>query len=247
MRVRLTIDYIGTAYAGWQVQPDQITVQGVLEAALETLTGQKTGVSASGRTDAGVHALGQVAHFDCDKDWPPRAFVGGLNRYLPPDVRVLNAEIVPDDFHARFSAKRKTYVYRMYVSDVDRAVYAGRAYRVERGLDIASMRRAAARFVGRLDFSSLCASGADTTTAERTVTAADLTQSGDELYFTVTADGFLYNMVRIMVGLLLRVGRGKLTPDGVTAILDGRDRTLAPDTAPPYGLYLQRVEYDRDA
>lgn len=243
MRICLTIDYVGTAYAGWQVQPGQTTVQGALETALEKLTGEKIGVIASGRTDAGVHALGQVVHFDTDKTWNASAFVGGLNRYLPRDIRVLTAEQVAPDFHARFSAKRKTYVYRMYVGDVERAIYSGRALRVE-PLDVDAMQRAAARFVGRQDFASLCAANADTTTTERTVYAADVFARGDELYFQVTADGFLYNMVRIMVGLLLRVGRGQLSADGVAAILAARDRTAARDTAPACGLYLLCVEYE---
>lgn len=243
MRIKLTIDYIGTAYAGWQVQPEQKTVQGELEAALKTLTGQTVGVTASGRTDAGVHACGQVAHFDTDRTWDAKVYVGGLNRYLPRDIRVLAAEAVPETFHARFSAKRKTYVYRMYRSSVARAVYAGRAVRIEPSVDVAAMQAAAERLVGTHDFAAFVAAGADTATTTRTVFDAKVSQTRDEVYFTVTADGFLYNMVRIMVGLLLRVGYGAMAPDDVSDVLASCDRTRARDTAPACGLYLYNVEY----
>lgn len=244
VRIRLTIDYIGTAYAGWQVQPRKITVQGELEAALEKLTGTAVRVTGSGRTDAGVHALGQVAHFDLETDWPVSAFMGGLNRYLPHDIRVLEAELAPAGFHARFSAKRKTYVYRMYRSDVERAVYCGRALRVDPAIDAEAMRVAAQRFLGTQDFSSLCASHADTKSCVRTVYEADVFAEENEIYFRVCADGFLYNMVRIMTGLLLRAGRGEMTPDDVRDVLQACDRTLARDTAPACGLYLLCVNYE---
>lgn len=243
MRILLTVDYAGTAYAGWQVQPGQTTVQGELERAAQTLTGVRTPMTASGRTDAGVHALAQKVHFDTEKAWDTCAFIGGLNRYLPSDIRVLSAERVNDDFHARFSAKRKTYVYRMYRSSVERAVYNGRALRVDPDLDVRAMRAAAARLTGRHDFTSFRAANSDTATSERTIFSAAVEERGTELYFIVTADGFLYNMVRIMTGVLLRAGRNELTADDVDGILAARDRTRARDTAPAYGLYLFSVEY----
>lgn len=243
MRIKLELDYIGTAYAGWQTQPGQRTVQGEIERALQNLTGEAVRVTASGRTDAGVHALCQTAHFDTGRDWAAGAFVGGLNRYLPRDIRVLSAERADDGFHARFSAVGKTYVYLMYLSDVERAAFYGRAARLPVSADIAKMRDAARNFVGTHDFAAFCASGADTATTVRTVTEAAVERDGDLVTFTVSADGFLYNMVRIMTGLLIRIGTGKEPPDTAAAVLASRDRTEARDTAPACGLYLKKVYY----
>lgn len=243
MRIRLELDYIGTAYAGWQTQPGQRTVQGEIERALQNLTGEAVRVTASGRTDAGVHALCQTAHFDTGRDWDAGAFVGGLNRYLPRDIRVLAAEKAGEEFHARFSAKGKTYVYLMYLSDAERAAFYGRAARLPVSADIAKMRDAARYFPGTHDFAAFCASGADTTTTVRTVTEAAVERDGDLVTFTVSADGFLYNMVRIMTGLLIRIGTGKEPPDTAAAVLASRDRTEARDTAPACGLYLKKVYY----
>ncbi len=243
MRIRLELDYIGTAYAGWQTQPGQRTVQGEIERALQNLTGEAVRVTASGRTDAGVHALCQTAHFDTERDWDAGAFVGGLNRYLPRDIRVLAAEKADEEFHARFSAKGKTYVYLMYLSDAERAAFYGRAARLPVSADIVKMRDAARCFPGTHDFAAFCASGADTTTTVRTVTEAAVERDGDLVTFTVSADGFLYNMVRIMTGLLIRIGTGKEPPDTAAAVLASRDRTEARDTAPACGLYLKKVYY----
>ena len=243
MRIKLELDYIGTAYAGWQTQPGQRTIQGEIERALYTLTGEAVRVTASGRTDAGVHALCQTAHFDTEKGWEAGAFVGGLNRYLPRDIRVLSAERADDGFHARFSAKGKTYVYLMYLSDVERAVFYGRAARLPVSADVGKMRDAARNFVGRHDFAAFCASGADTSTTVRTVTEAAVDRDGGLVTFTVSADGFLYNMVRIMAGLLMRIGTGKEPPETAAAVLASRDRTEARDTAPACGLYLKKVYY----
>lgn len=243
MRIKLELDYIGTAYAGWQTQPGQRTIQGEIERALQNLTGETVRVTASGRTDAGVHALCQTAHFDTEKDWAAGAFVGGLNRYLPRDIRVLSAECADDGFHARFSAKGKTYVYLMYLSDVERAVFYGRAARLPVSADVGKMRDAARNFVGTHDFAAFCASGADTATTVRTVTEAAVERDGGLVRFTVSADGFLYNMVRIMAGLLMRIGTGKEPPETAAAVLASRDRTEARDTAPACGLYLKKVYY----
>lgn len=243
MRIRIDLDYIGTAYAGWQVQPGQTTVQGEVERALAEMTGVPTAVCASGRTDAGVHALCQTAHFDTDKPWEPSAFVGGLNVRLPRDIRILRAQAVADDFHARYSAIDKTYEYRLYRSDVDRAVYYGRAARLSPDADIAAMRAAAKHFVGTHDFASFCAANADTKTTVRTVTRADVTERDGLVVYTVTADGFLYNMVRIMAGLLVRLSAGG-DPAEVARVLAACDRTAAPDTAPACGLYLKSVRYE---
>lgn len=242
MRIRIDLDYIGTAYAGWQVQPGLKTVQGEVERALDRMTGEKNAVVASGRTDAGVHALCQTAHFDTEKTWAPSAFVGGLNARLPRDIRVLRAELAPEGFHARYSAVRKTYEYRLYRSDVERAAFYERAARLPTAADTDKMRLAAQYFIGTHDFTSLRASGSDTKTSVRTVTQADVTERDGLVVFTVTADGFLYNMVRIMTGLIVRAGLyGR--PEDVGEILAARDRTLARETAPACGLYLKQVYY----
>lgn len=239
MRIRIDLDYIGTAYAGWQVQPGQKTVQGELERALGDMLGRPVGVTGSGRTDAGVHALCQTAHFDTDKPYAPAAFAGGINVRLPADIRVLRAERVPDTFHARFSAVAKTYEYRMYRSDADRAVYLDRAARVPGTIDADRMAAVAAQFVGQHDFASCMAAGSEVKTTVRTVTQADVTTRDDMIVFTVTADGFLYHMVRIMAGLLMRAGMG--APVDIPALLAARTR--APATAPACGLYLKKVYY----
>lgn len=243
MRVRIDLDYIGTAYAGWQIQPGQTTIQGEVERALAEMIGLPTTVCASGRTDAGVHALCQTAHFDTDKPWEPSAYVGGLNVRLPRDIRILRAQAVQQDFHARYSALSKTYEYRLYRSDIERSTYYGRAARLSPDADIAVMRAAAAQFIGTHDFASFCAANADTKTTVRTVTQADVTERDDLVVFTVTANGFLYNMVRIMTGLLIRTGASG-DPEAVAHVLAARDRTAASDTAPACGLYLKSVRYE---
>ena len=239
MRVKLTIEYDGTNFCGWQTQPGLRTVQSELEAAIFKLTGEESRVTASGRTDAGVHAIGQIAHFDTSKDLKGK-FVGGLNFYLPPDVRVKEAEYVSDDFHARFSAKNKTYVYIMYESKIDSAILRSRAARVDK-LNAAAMDRASKVFVGKNDFAAFMSTGSDTLTTVRTVTSASVQRRGGMIVFSVSADGFLYNMVRKMAAALMQVGKGKLDAEGLSKLLK-KDAVFTP-VAPPQGLYLYKVEY----
>lgn len=219
------------------------TVQGEVERALNAMTGEENRVTASGRTDAGVHAICQTAHFDTSKTWDAAKFVGGLNSYLPRDIRILSAYEVPDGFHARYSAKCKTYEYVMYRSDRERAVYLERAARIPEGADTGKMRRAAGYFIGTHDFASFCAADADTKTSVRTVTRSDISLRDGLIVFTVTSDGFLYNMVRIMTGLLIRIATGGEPEYAVSEVIAARDRTLARDTAPACGLYLKKVYY----
>lgn len=242
-RIVLKLEYIGTAYDGWQVQPGRDTVQQRVESALRELTCEEIAVIASGRTDAGVHALGQVAHFDTGKDYPVRNFMTGANRFLPPDIRVVAAAETDESFHARFSAHEKTYEYLMYESAFERAIYLDRAVRVCEKLDIAAMREAGAAFVGTHDFASFCASGADTKTSVRTVTALTTERCGGLVRVRVTADGFLYNMVRLMVGVLVDVGRGKFDRGGVERLLSLRNKDAVRVCAPACGLYLVGVDY----
>ena len=239
MRVKLTIEYDGTNFNGWQFQPGLRTVQSELESAIYKLTGEETRVTASGRTDAGVHAIGQVAHFDTQKDLGSK-YVGALNYYLPPDIRVVEAENVSEEFHARFSAKNKTYVYVMYEAKVDSAILRNRAARVQ-GLDVPAMNEAASVFVGKNDFAAFMSTGSETLTTVRTVTAASVKRDNGLIIFTVSADGFLYNMVRKMAAALIEVGKGKMDTCMLKSLLSP-DATFTP-VAPPQGLYLYKVEY----
>lgn len=242
-RIRLTLDYIGTAYSGWQRQPDRDTVQQRVEDALFSLTGERTKVVASGRTDAGVHALGQVAHFDTDSDIPVKNFMTGLNHFLPPDIRILKAENVKNDFHARFSAHEKTYCYCIYECPFDCAAYLNRAVRVSGKLDVKAMRKASTAFLGEHDFTSFMSTGADTVGAVRTVKDVRVVRSGGLVRIFVTANGFLYNMVRLIAGVLVRAGQGKIDKEGVEKLIALKDKHAVREVMPAEGLYLVSVKY----
>ncbi len=243
-RILLKLEYRGTQYSGWQVQNNAITVQKTLENALFRLTGEKIRVTASGRTDEGVHALCQVVHFDTESTIPPENFCRALKSVLPPDVVCFGSQEVSPDFHARFSAKRKTYVYRMYRAEFESALLFDRAVRVDCDLDVSAMQAACVFLIGEHDFASFLASGSAVKDTVRTVFDATLTENGEEILFEITGNGFLYNMVRIIVGTLLSVGEGKLKPEQMKEIIQACDRSKAGRTAPPQGLYLKSVEYD---
>lgn len=242
-RIKITFDYIGTAYDGWQRQPGRDTVQQRVEDAIFSLSGERVSVTASGRTDAGVHALGQVAHFDVNTAIPVKNYMTGVNHFLPPDIRILKAEEVTADFHARFSVHEKTYTYCLYESRFERACYLNRAARADNRLDIAKMKQAAKVFEGTHDFTSFCSSGADTTTFTRTIKSVYVRRSGGLVKISVTADGFLYNMVRRLAAVLVRAGYGQVDCDGVKKLLAAADNRVAKDVLPACGLYLQSVRY----
>lgn len=242
-RIKITLDYIGTAYDGWQRQPDRDTVQKRVEEAIFSLSGERVSVVASGRTDAGVHALGQVAHFDVNAAIPAKNYMTGVNHFLPPDIRILSAEEVPEDFHARFSAHEKTYTYCIYESRFDRACYFNRAARVEKKLDLKNMKTAAEAFCGTHDFTSFCSAGADTTTFTRTIKDIRVTRSGGLVKITVTADGFLYNMVRRIAAVLVKAGKGQIDKAGAEKLINAADNKVAKDVMPACGLYLKSVKY----
>ena len=244
MIVKLTVTYDGTNYCGWQVQPNKITVQEVIEKALLTLTGEKIKVIGSGRTDAGVHAEGQVAHFKREKEnIPPEKFALALNIILPDDVKIVTSERADDDFSARRSAKRKTYVYRTYVSTAILPLKDRYALQLEKQPDVSAMKECAKLIEGEHDFKAFCSSGTSVKTTVRTVYSIDIEERGNEIIFSVTGNGFLYNMVRIIVGTLLAVGRGKIGKKEVEDMLATGKRALGGKTIPAKGLTLLSVEY----
>lgn len=246
--LKLTVAYEGTNFAGWQWQAGEPTVQGALEAALHTVTGTEVRAIASGRTDAGVHALGQVVSLRCETRLDNPTLRKALNANLPPEVVVLDVQTAPDDFHAIRDAKRKRYRYVLHDGPV-RPVHERRYcwHRPPR-LDDEAMRQGAAILVGRHDFKSFQTSGAERKTSVRTVfefsVRRDPSAHGDFIVCEVEADGFLYNMVRAMVGTLVEVGTHRREPAWVAEVLAACDRTKAGPNAPPQGLFLVRVHYD---
>lgn len=243
MRIKLTLCYDGTGYSGWQTQPEKDTVQSRVESAVFSLTGETVRVTASGRTDAGVHAVGQVAHFDVSANISADRFKSGLNHFLPQDIRVSAAEAVPSDFHARKSAKKKTYVYRMHLGDEGEALFATRAAKLDPNIDVDAMSAAAEKLKGRHDFAAFRSSGGSAKTSVRTVFDSEIVRRGDEVYYIVCADGFLYNMVRIMTRFIISCGEGTMHPSDADALFKSGDRGLIKGLAPACGLYLYKVEY----
>ncbi len=237
------IEYDGSNFCGWQFQPGLRTVQSELEEAIEKATGEKARVTASGRTDAGVHALGQVAHFDVEKDLGSK-YAGALNYYLPPDIRIIKAEKADESFHARFSAKNKTYKYVIYESEVDSALLRKKATKVSGKLNASQMNRVAKAFVGKHDFAAFMSTGSETSTTVRTITDIEVKRKDGFIIISVSADGFLYNMVRKIAAALIKVGKGEMGYDDITQLLD-RNATFAP-VAPAEGLYLFKVEYKNE-
>jgi tRNA pseudouridine38-40 synthase len=242
--IKLIVSYDGTDFSGWQRQRDRRTVQEEIEAAIARLTGAVHHVNASGRTDAGVHALGQVANFRTESAHPPEVFRRALNAFLPRDVRVLEASEVPLEFHATISAKKKMYRYVVdngSISDPFRLRYAY-ALQAPR-LDESAMKRSAQALLGTHDFRSFETHWPNRTTSVRTIMNANVYRSGDLISIEVEADGFLYNMVRSIAGTLINVGKGLWSEDRVAEVVAALDRRAAGPTAPPQGLYLVRVDY----
>ncbi len=247
MKVKLTLEYDGTEFAGWQVQPGLRTVQGTLEHALHRLTGEAVSVDGAGRTDVGAHALGQVASFSTASSIPAQRLAAALNALLPEDVKALASEKVPDDFHARFSAAGKTYRYVLLLRDAPSPLVRHRVWQIGTKVDVAAMEAALPLFVGTYDFRAFSASGSGAKTTMRTVSAAKLNREGDTLAIEFTGKGFLYRMVRNMVGALVAVGQGRSPVAAVPEALSSGRRPLTFTTAPAQGLYLVAVEYDSRA
>ncbi len=243
-RYKLLIEYDGAPFAGWQIQADVLTVQGVLTAAVEAFTSEKVSVQGAGRTDAGVHALGQVAHIDLQKEWDTDTVRDALTAQLRPyPVAVLAAERVPDTFDARFSARARHYVYRIINRRADLALDRGRAWRVPRPLDGPAMHIAAQSLLGKHDFTTFRATECQAKSPVKTLDRLDVAREGDEIRVFASARSFLHHQVRSMVGSLVLVGEGRWSKGDLVAALAARDRTACGPLAPPDGLYLVKVDY----
>lgn len=242
-RVRLIIAYDGTGYVGWQTQNNGLAIQQVCEEALQTITGEKVTLQGSGRTDSGVHARAQVAHFDTSVRMDASKFAIAMNTRLPADIRVLYSEEAPPDFHARFSAKHKEYRYRMLLSPHANPFTRNTALHVHYNLDIQAMEQGAAAVVGEHDFNAFRSVGVPQESTVRTIYTSRLEQEGSYLTYIVSGSGFMYNMVRILTGTLLDIGTHRLPPDTMEKALASLRRCDAGPTAPAHGLTLWRVTY----
>ena len=243
-RYKLIVEYDGRPFAGWQIQADQLTVQGLLTAAVEALSGDKTLVQGAGRTDAGVHARAQVAHADLTKEWDTDTIRDALNAHLRPHpIAILAAERAADDFNARTSAIRRHYLYRIINRRADLTLEAGRAWRVSRPLDAAAMHKAAQRLIGKRDFTTFRSTECQAKSPVKTLDILKVERSDEDVYVIAVARSFLHNQVRSMVGSLVPVGEGKWSPDDLAKALEARDRAACGPVAPPDGLYLSKVEY----
>jgi len=239
----LTLSYRGTGYAGWQRQPNAMAVQQVVEEALSDLLQESVSIAGASRTDAGVHARGQTAHLELGRTFPERGLIHGTNRRLPDDIRVMAAQRMPAGFHARKCAHSKEYSYRLIRARVLSPLEALFAVRIVDDLDVEAISRATASLCGRHDFSAFALSGGSHRQPCRRILAAEWQQSGDESCFCVEGDGFLRGMVRVLVGTLLEVGRGRRSIGEFERLLTGMPRAAAGPTAPGHGLTLERVNY----
>ncbi len=244
--IKLTIEYDGTGYHGWQSQVNARAVQDVVAEAVRKLTNENSVITGASRTDTGVHAFGQVCNFFTETVIPEDKFAFALNTLLPEDITVKRSEEAALDFHSRFSTKGKEYRYLFYNSTFPSALLRRRAYHVFYPLDMNAMNRAAAYLVGTHDFASFCATGGSVKTTVRTITQARVERDNEVISFTVKGNGFLYNMVRIIAGTLVEVGMGRMDPDAVSGIIAALDRRKAGRTAPAHGLYLVEVYYDEN-
>ena len=243
-RIKLTIAYDGTNYCGWQVQPNGITVEEVVNKALKKLTGEDIQVIGASRTDSGVYALGNVAVFDTHTTIPPERISYALNQRLPEDIVIVKSEEVAEDFHPRYCDCSKTYEYHILNTRIPIPTKRLTNYFVSYDLDVEKMRKAAGYLIGEHDFVSFCNVRTDVEDTVRTVTELEILKDGEEITIRISGNGFLYNMVRIIVGTLIRVGRGFYEPEKVKEILEAKDRKAAGVTAPPHGLILAEIRYE---
>ena len=242
--IKITIEYDGKDFSGWQKQPNKLNIQGEIERAIEEITGEKVDLIASGRTDAGVHALAQVANFKIEKDIPIEKIPYALNSKLKKSIRVKSAEEVDEKFHSRYTCKRKTYKYIINNSLQGTAIYRNLQYHFPEKLDEEKMNKGIKYLIGEHDFKSFKASGTSSKSSVRIIYDANVKREGEIVTIELTGNGFLYNMVRIIAGTLVDVGIGKIKPEDVKTILEAKDRLKAGKTLPPTGLYLVDVKYE---
>lgn len=242
-RILLTLSYDGTAYHGWQIQPNGITVQEILQEALFKVLGKETGATGCSRTDAGVHAREFCCHIDCDDNIPDDAFLRGLNGVLPKDIAVTACRQVASDFHARYNAQGKTYVYNIFNSRTKDPFALRYAWGIERPLDVGLMNKFCEKITGTHDFYGFSSSGRTVEDTVRAVSECFVTQSGENIKLQITANGFLYNMVRIITGTAVEVSFGKIHLSQIDDIFTEKCREKAGITAPPTGLFLEKVIY----
>ena len=242
--IKLTIEYDGKDFNGWQKQPTKLNIQGEIERAIKQITGEEVDLTASGRTDAGVHALGQVANFKTNSELPIEKFPIALNANLKKSIVIKSAEEVEERFHSRLTCKRKTYRYVINNSKYGTAIYRNLETHIPMKLDIQKMQQAVKYFEGEHDFKAFKASGTSSKSSVRTIYKAEVIDAGNErIYIELTGNGFLYNMVRIIAGTLVDVGLGKIEPEDIEKIITSQKREKAGKTLPPQGLYLVKVEY----
>ena len=242
--IKLTIEYDGKDFNGWQKQPNKLNIQGTIEQAISKITGEEIKLDASGRTDAGVHSLGQVANFKTNSNLPIERFPIAINANLKKSIRILAAEEVDDRFHSRLTCKQKTYRYIINNSLYGSAIYRNLEYHVPQKLDVEKMKEAAKYFEGEHDFKAFKASGTSSKSSIRKIYKAEVYKDEDRIFIELTGNGFLYNMVRIISGTLVDVGLGKTIPKDVESIILEGKRENAGKTLPAHGLYLVKVKYD---
>ena len=241
--IKLTIEYDGKDFNGWQKQPNKLNIQGTIEKAIESIVGHEINLTASGRTDAGVHAIGQVANFKTDSKIPIDKFAIAINSRLKKSIVIKEAEEVEEKFHSRLNCKQKTYRYIINNSKQGSAIYRNLEYHVSNNLNVAKMKEAVKYFEGEHDFKGFKASGTSSKNSVRTIYKADVYKKDDRIYIELTGSGFLYNMVRIISGTLLDVGLEKIEPQVIPDIINSQKRENAGKTLPAHGLYLVKVEY----
>lgn len=241
--IRLTIEYDGKDFNGWQKQPNKLNIQGEIERAIEEITGEKVDLIASGRTDAGVHALAQMANFKTNSNLPVEKYPIALNTKLKKSIRIQKAEEVEEDFHSRYHCKQKTYRYVINNSEQGSSIYRNLEYFVPNKLNVEKMQEAVKYFEGEHDFKAFKASGTSSKSSVRTIYKTKVEKQGDRIVIELTGNGFLYNMVRIIAGTLVEVGLGKIEPNEIPKIIEKGERARAGKTLPPQGLYLVKVEY----
>lgn len=242
-RIKLIVAYDGTEYSGWQIQPEAPTIEMYLDKAIRELTGENVHVTGASRTDAGVHAYGNVAVFDTESTIPGDRFTFALNRFLPDSIVIQDSWEVSVDFHPRHCDTRKTYEYRILNTAVPLPQKRNFTWHVAGSIDIEKMKEAAAYIVGEHDFKSFCCVRTQAESTVRTIYSLEVLQEGSEIIIRIKGNGFLYNMVRIITGTLIQVGKGRFKPENVKQMLEAKDRTVAGQTAPPQGLTLVGIEY----